>query len=108
MKMFGSRYNYFSHIIYFGTAATYISNTYKLEIYFRYLGCSELRRSGCRGRATLPVNGDSTQLKLTHPHNHPPDLNAEEKVTFMKELKRLVKQMNQCTLKHVYETVAEL
>ncbi|KAI4457473.1 btb domain transcription factor [Holotrichia oblita] len=73
----------------------------------RYLGCSELRRSGCRGRATLPVNGDSTQLKLTHPHNHPPDLNAEEKVTFMKELRRLVKQMGKCTLKHVYETVAE-
>ncbi|GJQ69399.1 hypothetical protein Trydic_g6514 [Trypoxylus dichotomus] len=74
----------------------------------RYLGCSELRQLGCRGRATIPVNGDPTQLKLTHPHNHPPDLYAEEKVTFVKELRRLVQQMEQCTLKQVYETVAEL
>nr|CAI5820883.1 unnamed protein product [Callosobruchus analis] len=42
-------------------------------------------------------------------HNHPPDLNAEEKEAFLVELKRAAtsESMEGVTLKRIYETVAE-
>lgn len=75
---------------------------------FRYLGCSEHKKSGCRGRATLPVDAPLNQLRLTHEHNHPPDVTAEEKYEFVNELKKAVRTMKLATLKGVYETVAKL
>ncbi|XP_008198840.1 protein tramtrack, beta isoform isoform X1 [Tribolium castaneum] len=76
----------------------------------RYLGCAEHKKSGCRGRATIPVGGTLSMLKMTQPHNHPPDVNAEEKDAFIKELKNAVRSnsMEKATLKKVYETVAEV
>jgi hypothetical protein len=76
----------------------------------RYLGCAEHKRSGCRGRATIPVGGTLSMLKMTQPHNHPPDVNAEEKDAFIRELKNAVRSnsMEKATLKKVYETVAEV
>ncbi|XP_018573583.1 protein tramtrack, beta isoform isoform X4 [Anoplophora glabripennis] len=76
----------------------------------RYLGCAEHKKSGCRGRATIPVGGFIHQLKVTQPHNHPPDFNAEERDAFIKELKAAVRSvsMENATLKKVYETVAEV
>jgi hypothetical protein len=75
-----------------------------------YLGCAEHKRSGCRGRATIPVGGTLSMLKMTQPHNHPPDVNAEEKDAFIRELKNAVRSnsMEKATLKKVYETVAEV
>ncbi|RZC37906.1 FLYWCH domain containing protein [Asbolus verrucosus] len=75
-----------------------------------YLGCAEHKRSGCRGRATIPVGGSLNMLKMTQPHNHPPDVNAEEKDAFVRELKNAVRShsMEKVTLKKVYETVAEV
>ncbi|XP_072393808.1 uncharacterized protein [Diabrotica undecimpunctata] len=74
----------------------------------RYLGCAEHKKAGCRGRATIPVGGWINELKMTRPHNHPPDINAEEKEAFLKELKSAVRSesMANATLKKVYETVA--
>ncbi|XP_063907066.1 protein tramtrack, beta isoform-like isoform X7 [Zophobas morio] len=76
----------------------------------RYLGCAEHKRSGCRGRATIPVGGNLKMLKMTQPHNHPPDVNAEEKDAFIRELKVAVRSnsMEKATLKKVYETVAQV
>ncbi|KAK5650916.1 hypothetical protein RI129_001945 [Pyrocoelia pectoralis] len=74
----------------------------------RYLGCIENKKVGCHGRATLPLHGTSDQIKITQPHNHPPDSTAEEKYTFYKQLKAAVRSMESSTLKNVYETVAEL
>ncbi|CAG9832650.1 unnamed protein product [Diabrotica balteata] len=73
-----------------------------------YLGCAEHKKAGCRGRATIPVGGWINELKMTRPHNHPPDINAEEKEAFLKELKSAVRSesMANATLKKVYETVA--
>lgn len=47
---------------------------------------------------------------MTQAHNHPPDVNAEEKDAFIKELKEAVCSvlMEKLTLKRVYETVAEV
>ncbi|CAH2013229.1 unnamed protein product [Acanthoscelides obtectus] len=75
----------------------------------RYLGCAEHKKNGCRGRATIPVNGTVEQLKVTKPHNHPPDQMAEEKESFLKELKKAVRSdaMEGATLKRVYEGVSE-
>lgn len=75
-----------------------------------YLGCAEHKKSGCRGRATIPVGGFIHQLKVTQPHNHPPDFNAEERDAFITELKAAVRSvsMENATLKKVYETVAEV
>ncbi|CAG9822907.1 unnamed protein product [Phaedon cochleariae] len=74
-----------------------------------YLGCSEHKKSGCRGRATMPVGGDIGDLIMRSPHNHPPDVNAEEKEEFVKELKYAVRSdsLANASLKKVYETVAE-
>ncbi|XP_057667837.1 protein tramtrack, beta isoform-like isoform X3 [Diorhabda carinulata] len=74
----------------------------------RYLGCAEHKKSGCRGRATIPVDGWINELKITKPHNHPPDLNAEEKEDFLKELKCAIRSdsMANSTMKKVYEIVA--
>ncbi|KAB0801667.1 hypothetical protein PPYR_03853 [Photinus pyralis] len=74
----------------------------------RYLGCVEHKRTGCHGRATLPVHGTSDQIRITQLHNHPPDIIAEEKYTFHKQLKAAVRSMESSTLKNVYETVADL
>ncbi|KAJ8919040.1 hypothetical protein NQ315_016946 [Exocentrus adspersus] len=76
----------------------------------RYLGCAEHKRSGCRARAMIPVDGLIHELKVTQPHNHPPDLNAEEKDAFIKELKAGVRSvsMENATLKKVYDTIAEV
>ncbi|XP_025830730.1 uncharacterized protein LOC112904587 [Agrilus planipennis] len=74
----------------------------------RYLGCAEFKRAGCRARASIPVGGTLDQLKVTKPHNHPPDINAEERYEFVKELKSAVRSMQNATLKKVYETIAEI
>ncbi|CAH0552590.1 unnamed protein product [Brassicogethes aeneus] len=75
-----------------------------------YLGCAEHKKSGCRGRATLPLHGNNDQLRLTQPHNHPPDVNAEEKEAFLRGLKKAVRSapMQNATLKKVYDTLAEV
>ncbi|XP_049821077.1 modifier of mdg4 isoform X5 [Aethina tumida] len=76
----------------------------------RYLGCAEHKKSGCRGRATIPLHGTLDQLKMTQPHNHPPDVNAEEKEAFLKGLRKAVRStsMQHATLKKVYDTLAEV
>lgn len=76
----------------------------------RYLGCADHRKSGCRGRATLPVGGTVDQLRITQPHNHPPNLTAAEKDMFIKELRKAVvsSSMEKMSLKMIYETIAEL
>ncbi|KAJ8968834.1 hypothetical protein NQ317_005302 [Molorchus minor] len=68
----------------------------------------EHKKSGCRGRAIIPVGGGIETLKITQPHNHPPDPNAEEKDLFLRELKAMIQlpNMQYATLKQVYETVA--
>lgn len=49
-------------------------------------------------------------LRMTQPHNHPPDVNAEEKDAFVKELRRIVQcnSMGKTSLKKIYDSVAEL
>lgn len=81
--------------------------TLHAEIYFRYLGCAEIKRNGCRARAIIPVNGTPDQLRVTMAHNHPPDDNIEEKEEFLKKLKEAVRTMPG-TLKKIYETIAFL
>lgn len=73
----------------------------------RYLGCAEVKRNGCRARAIIPVNGTPNQLRVTQPHNHPPDDNAEEKEEFIKRLKEASRTIPG-TLKNVYETISFL
>nr|XP_022904830.1 protein tramtrack, beta isoform-like isoform X1 [Onthophagus taurus] len=74
----------------------------------RYLGCAETKRLGCRARAIMPLNEKMGQIKLKQGHNHPRDINAEEKVQFLKELKRVVVHMGKSTLRHVYDTVSKI
>lgn len=53
------------------------------------------------------MGGDITNFKVTQPHNHPPDVNAEEKEAFLRELKVAVRSstMENVSIKQVYETV---
>nr|CAH7732222.1 unnamed protein product [Callosobruchus chinensis] len=85
-----------------------LKDIYQLAIQ-SYLGCAEHKKSGCRSRAMIPVGGSIEQLKMTKGHNHPPDLNAEEKEAFLVELKRAARaeSMKGVTVKRIYETVAE-
>lgn len=72
----------------------------------RYLCCAELKKLGCRGRATVPVDGNVQLLKVTQPHNHHPDLQATSRLDFLVNLKNAVRAMSSATLKHVYEVVS--
>ncbi|KAF5302705.1 hypothetical protein FQR65_LT08447 [Abscondita terminalis] len=86
----------------------YHSNVISGHPPLRYLGCSENKRLGCHGRATLPLHGTPNQLKITKLHNHPPDITAEEKYAFIHQLKSAVRTMENSSLKNVYSAVAEL
>ncbi|KAF5273470.1 hypothetical protein FQA39_LY07487 [Lamprigera yunnana] len=73
----------------------------------QYLACAEIKRSGCRARAILPVGMSYSHLRLTHPHNHPPNENAEEREDFVIHLKQAVRSMPG-SLRKVYDTIAIL
>ncbi|KAF7275381.1 hypothetical protein GWI33_011808 [Rhynchophorus ferrugineus] len=83
-------------------------NIKELEtILHRYLSCAEFRRTGCRERATILLSNDVDNLRVTQAHNHPPDMWAMERLTFLTALKSAVRTMETATMKKVYETVAE-
>lgn len=71
----------------------------------RYLGCAEIKRNGCRARAIMPVGASVEELRVTKPHNHPPDENAEEKEEFLKQLKSASRSMPG-SLKKVYDNIS--
>lgn len=77
------------------------------RVYFRYLGCAENRRMGCRARAIIPANGGVADLHVSRQHNHPPDANIEEKEAFLKHLKTAVNTFPGA-LKKIYDTVAAM
>lgn len=64
-------------------------------------------RLGCKGRAVIPYDDDVTQLRITVPHNHPPDIYALEKKEFFTQLRSAVTVMPG-TLKNIYNQIAEL
>lgn len=68
----------------------------------RYLRCLEYKRLGCHARAVIPSQGSVNELKVSTPHNHPPDFAAEEKIIFMRELKELVISQPTESLRMVY------
>lgn len=68
--------------------------------------CAERQRLGCPTTASLPINGDKSQMVLKRAHNHPPDHDMEERNAFINELKILVKAMRNATLKQVYDVAA--
>lgn len=68
--------------------------------------CAERQRLGCPTTASMPIDGDKSQIVLKRPHNHPPDTDMEERNAFISELKVLVKAMENAKLKTVYDTAA--
>lgn len=76
--------------------------------YFRYLACSEYKRLGCRARAVMPADGTSVDLIVKAEHNHPPMKFAEERMEFIKELKRFVQSVPTCPLKDAYKLIQNL
>lgn len=71
------------------------------------MACAEMKKTGCRARAILPVDGSEKQLRVTTPHNHPRDEHAEEKNYFYKHLKGAARTMPG-SLKKVYDNIAQL
>lgn len=80
---------------------------YIVQTFFRYLICTDVLRKGCRARATIPGSGDLNQLRITTPHNHPPDAHAGEKIAFLSKLKSAVNAMPG-RLTDIYSGIAEL
>lgn len=78
-----------------------------MQTFFRYLGCAEYTRLGCKARAALPRSGDIRQIRINIPHNHPPDVNAAEKSAFLSKLKDAV-NIIPGPLRAVYKGIAEL
>lgn len=76
-----------------------------LFIAYRYLACAELKRIGCHGRAIMPVQGTEDDVRITKPHNHPPDGNAEERECFVAHLREAARS-SPGSLKKVYDNVA--
>lgn len=68
--------------------------------------CGERLRTGCPSTAVMPLNGDKNQLILKRPHIHPPDIDVEERIAFINELKIFVKVMKNAKMKKIYETAA--
>ncbi|GJQ69404.1 hypothetical protein Trydic_g6519 [Trypoxylus dichotomus] len=73
----------------------------------RYLVCSKYLSAGCRGRAVLPVNAEHNRLRITQPHNHPPDNTVAEKYDFFKRLKLAVQRLPNAQLKTVFDEVVQ-
>lgn len=70
----------------------------------RYLICAKYTKSGCRARAVLPVDHPIESLRITHEHNHPPDLLAQERCNFLNDLKSTVKT-SKSSLKDCFDSV---
>lgn len=66
-----------------------------------------MKRLSCRARAIMPVTGSAKDIRVTKPHNHPPNEIAEEKEQLLKQLKAAVHSMPG-SLKVVYDNVALL
>lgn len=68
----------------------------------------EYKRLGCHARAVIPYDGTIQDIKVNKPHNHPPDMAAEEKIIFMRELKEVTMKNIEVPPRKVYETLANL
>lgn len=66
-----------------------------------------MKKAGCRARAILPPSGSPDKLRITNPHNHPPDENATEKEEFLKSLNAAASSIPG-SLKVIYDNVAVL
>lgn len=66
-----------------------------------------MKRAGCRARAILPVGETTDHLRLTKPHNHPPNENAAEREEFINHLKTASRMMPG-SLKKIYDNIASL
>ncbi|KAL1488413.1 hypothetical protein ABEB36_014887 [Hypothenemus hampei] len=73
-----------------------------------YLRCLEYKRRNCRARAVIPYNGSLHDIKLSKPHNHEPDLSAEEKIIFLRDLKEVLLKNRSVPSRTVYQTLAEM
>ncbi|XP_023014942.1 uncharacterized protein isoform X3 [Leptinotarsa decemlineata] len=73
-----------------------------------YLRCLEYKRLGCHARAVIPYDGSIQDIRVNKPHNHPPDLAAEEKIVFMRELREVMLKNPSVPSRTVYATVAEM
>lgn len=62
---------------------------------------------GCKARAVIPANCGIDKLRISRPHNHPPDANVEEKEAFLMHLKSAVNTFPG-TLKNAYDIVASM
>ncbi|XP_019880592.1 protein tramtrack, beta isoform isoform X7 [Aethina tumida] len=85
----------------------YYNSVVRDTVAVRYLTCAKYGKTGCHGRATIPKNGAVSELKVTQPHNHPPDVTLAERESFYQNLKELVEITSPSVpLKTVYETAA--
>ncbi|XP_066139033.1 protein tramtrack, beta isoform-like isoform X15 [Euwallacea fornicatus] len=94
-----------SNIRFVADGFAYHTNAVHGEPPLRYLTCAEFKKMGCRGRATIPLNGKIDLLKITQPHNHLPDVNTAERLLFLIDLKNAVRDFQSATLKSVYHMV---
>lgn len=74
---------------------------------YRYLICAKYAKSGCRARAVLPLDKPANCLRITQEHNHPPDLLADERNSFLNDLKATV-QSSKLSLKECFDSVITL
>lgn len=73
----------------------------------RYLRCLEYKRLGCHARAVIPYYGCIEDIKINKPHNHPPEIAAEEKIVFLRELKEVLIRNPSVSTQAVYESLSE-
>ncbi|CAG9764337.1 unnamed protein product [Ceutorhynchus assimilis] len=73
-----------------------------------YLRCLEYKRLGCHARAEIPFDGSSKNIKVSKSHNHTSDICAEEKVTFMRDLKEVLLKNPTVPNRTIYQTLAEM
>lgn len=70
--------------------------------------CSLANRLRCHARAIIPAGGSFKDIKVTRPHNHAPDLIAQERNRFMHELYKCVQENTSMGTRAVYQKVAEV
>ncbi|XP_076252132.1 uncharacterized protein LOC143191191 isoform X7 [Rhynchophorus ferrugineus] len=88
---------------------TYHQNSYNSNRSVRYYTCSEYKHLVCKARASLPDGGSLDDLVLTIPHNHPPKLEADKKVEFVRFIKQFIlKGGHQTTLRDIYNLAVEV
>lgn len=70
--------------------------------------CAKYTKSGCRARAVLAMDEPVEWMRITHEHNHPPDLLANERNKFLGDLRATVTSSAKLTLKECFDSVIAL